>query len=267
MSGFRLGRILGIDVRVHPSWLAIFALVVWTLAVVALPGDFPELGLPLRIAAAIAITLCFFLSLLAHELGHSIVAIRRGIPVHRITFFLFGGMAQTSRDSRTPGEEFAIAVAGPLVSFSLGALFLVAWWFAAWHAPPLLAGGLAYVGALNLILALFNLLPGFPMDGGRILRAVLWALTGNVTRATYWASRVGVAFALLLMGFGVWQTIRGEIIGGVWLVLIALFIRHAARSSYRQHLASRVEAMVREGWDVGYPVRPPNWPDLGERES
>lgn len=236
MTGFRIGRVLGIDLRIHPSWFVIVLLVLWTLAAVALPPDFPELAAPLRWGLAAVITALFFLSLLAHELAHSVVAVLRGIPVHRITFFLFGGMAHTSMDSRTPGEEFAIAVAGPVMSVLLGGLFLALWWLGAtlgWATP--LLGVAVYVAALNLVLALFNLLPGFPMDGGRILRAGLWKATGDVHRATRWAAGVGVGMALVLIALGVWRVIRGDILAGVWLVLIGLFVRSAARASVRQH--------------------------------
>jgi Zn-dependent protease len=240
MSGFRVGRILGIDVRVHPSWFAIVLLVMWVLAGVALPADFPHAGALLRLLVAGAITLLFFLSLLAHELAHALVAVRRGIPVHGITFFLFGGVAHTGKDSSSPLEEFLIAVAGPIMSVALAALFLALWWAgmnAGWEG--VVVAGMAYVGALNLILALFNLLPGFPMDGGRVLRALLWLVTGDVTRATRWASHIGVAMGLLLMGYGGWRVLQGDFIGGVWLVLIAGFIARAARMAYRQHLFAR----------------------------
>jgi Zn-dependent protease len=257
MTGFRIGRILGIELRVHPSWFVIVGLVLWMLAVVALPADFPELATPVRLAMAVTITVLFFASLLAHELGHSAVAMIRGIPVHRITFFMFGGMAQTSRDSRSPSEEFLIAIAGPLVSFLLAALSFGTWWVAATSGwGPLVTGSAAYVGALNLILAVFNLLPGFPMDGGRILRSILWAITGNVTRATHWAARVGEAMALLLVAYGIWRMFQGELVGGLWMVLIALFIRNAARMSYRHHLMGRIQDVVQQQWEAGYHQRP-----------
>ncbi len=247
MTGLKLGRIFGIEVHVHSSWLIIAALVMWSLSSAALPGDFPEMADGTRLAMASVITLLFFTSLLAHELGHSVVAMARGIPVHRITFFLFGGMAQTSTDSRSPGEEFVIAIAGPLTSLLLAALFFFLWYVghgAGW--APIVTGSAAYIGVLNLVLGLFNMLPGFPMDGGRVLRAAIWKVTGSVTRATLWAARVGAGMAWILTAYGLWLMLTGDILGGVWLVFIGWFIRHAARSSYQQHLMGRMQEMTRE---------------------
>ena len=248
MRGFRLGRLFGIEIDVHPSWLVIAGLLMWSLASAALPADFPEVGTAARLGMAAAITVFFFASLLGHELGHSLVAMARGIPVAGITFFLFGGMARAGRDSRGPGEEFLIAVAGPVVSFLLAALFLALWWLGATGGwPAALTGSLAYLCVLNVILGAFNLLPGFPMDGGRVLRAAIWKATGSVDRATLWASRVGVWLALALMGYGLWRVFRGDVTGGIWLVLIAFFIRHAARMSYRQHVLGRLQRLA-GGW-------------------
>jgi Zn-dependent protease len=245
MSGLRIGRIIGIEIYLHSSWLIIAALVMWSLASAALPADFPEIAGGARLAMAGAITLLFFLSLLAHELAHSVVAVTRGIPVHRITFFLFGGMAQTSTDSRSPGEEFYIAIAGPAASFLLAGLSFAVWYLGQGQGwSPLVVGSAAYIGALNLVLGVFNMLPGFPMDGGRVLRAAIWKATGSVTRATRWASVVGAGMAWLLIAYGAWTLITGDLMGGVWLVFIGWFIRHAARSSYRQHLMARAQEQV-----------------------
>lgn len=245
MSGLRLGRVFGIEVDVHPSWLVIALLLTWSLASGMLPAELPAMGAGGRYLLAGVLAVLFFASLLAHELAHSLVALARGIPVDGITFFLFGGMARASRDSRSPGEEFAIAIAGPACSFLLASLFLGLWWLAGssgWPAP--LTVGLGYLWALNLVLAVFNMLPGFPMDGGRVLRAALWKATGDVTRATRWAARVGVWMALALMALGAWLMMTGDEIGGIWLVLIGLFIRHAARTSYRHHMIGRLQEMA-----------------------
>lgn len=257
MTGFRLGRIFGIEIHIHGSWLIIAALVMWSLSSAALPADFPQITGVARLLMASVITLLFFISLLAHELGHSVVAMARGIPVHRITFFLFGGMAQTSKDSRTPGEEFLIAVAGPLTSFLLAAFSFTLWYVgqgAGWS--PVVAGIALYIGVLNLVLGVFNMLPGFPMDGGRVLRALIWKATGSVTSATRWASRVGAGMAWLLILLGFWQMTTGDVMGGIWLIFIGWFIRHAARSSYRQHLVGRMQAMTQEAFRSHYHRHP-----------
>lgn len=265
MSGLRIGRIFGIDIYLHSSWLIIAALVMWSLASAALPADFPEVTAGARLIMAGAITLLFFLSLLAHELAHSVVAMARGIPVHRITFFLFGGMAQTSKESRSPGEEFFIAIAGPAASFLLAALFFMVWYLgqgAEWS--PLVVGSAAYIGVLNLVLGVFNLLPGFPMDGGRVLRAIIWKITGSVTRATRLASVVGAGMAWLLMAYGVLEMVTGDAMGGVWLVFIGWFIRHAARASYQQHLVGLAHQMRREAFEEG--TMTGGGRDLGSRD-
>jgi len=179
--------------------------------------------------------LLFFSSLLAHELSHSVVARHRGIPVEGITLFIFGGMARTRMESRTPGEEFLVAGVGPLSSMLIALLFAAIWWVGTrlgW--TPAVTGVAAYLGFLNLTLALFNLLPGFPLDGGRLLRSAIWKATGNLQRATRVATLGGSALAYLLIAYGVWQAFRGEVLNGMWLALIGWFVRNAARSSYRQ---------------------------------
>ena len=257
MRGLRIGRIFGIDVHVHGSWLIIAALVMWSLLSAALPADFPEVTGAWRVLMGSVITLLFFVSLLAHELAHSVVAVVRGIPVHRITFFLFGGMAQTSRDSRGPGEEFLIAIAGPAMSFLLAALSFGVWSLAwTWDLGIMVAGSARYIGVLNMVLGIFNLLPGFPMDGGRVLRSIIWKGTGDVTRATRWAARVGSLMAILLIGYGLWRLLVGDVLGGVWIIFIAWFIRNAAKTSYRQHLMARMHEVARQTWESRYHRHP-----------
>jgi Zn-dependent protease len=249
MNGYSIGKIFGIDVQVHGSWLVIGALILWTLASNTLPVDYPQLAAGVRLGMALVITALFFVSLLAHELAHSVVAMARGIPVHRITFFLFGGMAQTSSESRSAGEEFVIAIAGPLMSFLLGGLFYALWTLGSSGAwGPFLVGSAAYLTVLNLVLGTFNLLPGFPMDGGRVLRSIIWKATGNVTRATLWASRVGSGMAMLLMAYGLWEVFTGSVISGLWLIFIGMFIRNAARSAYQNHLVGRMQELAKEAW-------------------
>ena len=257
MSGIRIGRIFGIDVHVHGSWLIIAGLVMWSLLSAALPADFPAVTGAMRLLMASVITILFFVSLLAHELSHSVVALLRGIPVHRITFFLFGGMAQTSRDSRSPGEEFLIAIAGPAMSVLLAALAFGVWYLGGLRGwGPIITGTAAYTAILNFVLAVFNLLPGFPMDGGRVLRSIIWKATDDVTRATRWAARVGGGMAILLMGYGFWRLLVGDVMGGLWIIFIAWFVRNAAKSSYRQHLMTRMHEMTREKWEARYHRHP-----------
>ena len=257
MTGLRIGRVFGIDVHVHASWLILAGLFMWSLLSIALPADFPEVAGAARVAMAAGITLLFFVSLLAHELAHSVVAIARGIPVRRITFFLFGGMAQTSRDSRSAREEFLIAIAGPAMSFLLAGLALAAWYAGTLQDwGPIATGSAAYTGGLNLILGIFNLLPGFPMDGGRVLRAAIWKITGDVTRATRWAARVGSGMAGALVIYGFWRLLVGDVVGGIWMVFIGWFVGNTARSSYRQHLMARMQDMAREQWESRYHRHP-----------
>lgn len=240
MGSFRVGSVFGIEVRIDYSWFIIFFLILWTFTFAVFPANFPGLSAGTYIAMGVGSTVLFFLSLLAHELSHSLVARRRGIPVEGITLFIFGGVARTRMEAETPGDEFLVAVVGPLASIVIGlALFALAWIGAnaRWH--PGIIGSAQYLGFLNIVLAVFNLLPGFPLDGGRLLRAAAWKLTGDPTRATRIASRGGQVLAWLLIGLGVLQMIQGAFIGGLWLVFIGWFLRNAAVASYSQHLVQQ----------------------------
>ena len=240
MGSFRVGSVFGIEVRIDYSWFIIFFLILWTFTFAVFPANFPGLSAGTYIAMGVGSTILFFLSLLAHELSHSLVARRRGIPVEGITLLIFGGVARTRMEAETPGDEFLVAVVGPLASIVIGlALFALAWIGAnaRWH--PGIIGSAQYLGFLNIVLAVFNLLPGFPLDGGRLLRAAAWKLTGDPTRATRIASRGGQVLAWLLIGLGVLQMIQGAFIGGLWLVFIGWFLRNAAGASYSQHLVQQ----------------------------
>jgi Zn-dependent protease/CBS domain-containing protein len=181
-------------------------------------------------------TVLFFASLLAHELSHSVVARRKGIPVEGITLFIFGGMAHTKMEFEEPGDEFLIAGVGPLSSFAIAGLF----WVIAWVGTELgwsvaVTGVAAYLAYINVALAVFNLLPGFPLDGGRLFRAVVWKSTGDLTRATRWASNGGKVLGYLLIALGLLNFFTGNLIGGLWLVFIGWFVRMAAEASFTQH--------------------------------
>lgn len=221
----RLGRILGVRISLHVSWFLILGLVALGSTRAYAEAD-PGLSSPTLATMGAATALLFFACLLAHELGHALVARRLGVPVRGITLFLLGGLSEIGEEINVPGTEFAIAIAGPLVSAGLGGAFFVAA-YAAEGPVEAVAASLA-IG--NLFLAVFNLIPGLPLDGGRLLRAGIWRLTGDRRRAT----RIGVAggrlLALALLILGVVVLIRGSS-AGVWYLLMALFLDQSARAA------------------------------------
>lgn len=231
-STFALFRIRGIEVGVHISWLIVFGLVTWSLATGFLPQVLPDIA-PAEawlIGAVSAILL--FASVLGHELAHSFVAISRGLPVHSITLFLFGGVSNLSGESKDPRTEFLIAIVGPLASFVIaGVAFLLA------ALPGLderIAVVFAYLVVVNAVLGAFNLIPGYPLDGGRVFRSIVWKATGNVRRATEVAASVGQLVGLGFIVWGVLRVVDGELFGGLWIAAIGLFLQNAAGSSVQQ---------------------------------
>jgi Zn-dependent protease/predicted transcriptional regulator len=227
-------RILGIQVTIDYSWLVIFALVLWSLSAGYFPGEYPGYGWAGYLTAGLAATLLFFASVLVHELSHALVANRLGENVRRITLFIFGGMAHLSGEPRDAGTEFRIAAAGPLTSIALGVLFhALSRAMALVGAEPLWTAVPRYLGFVNLALAVFNLLPGFPLDGGRLLRAYFWRRTGDLRGATQRAANWGGSIAVGLMGLGALQIFGGALVGGLWLIFIGMFLRGAARASYQ----------------------------------
>jgi Zn-dependent protease/CBS domain-containing protein len=237
MGDIRIGSIFGVEIRIDYSWFIIFFLILWTFTFAVFPANFPGFSLVTYIVMGVASTVFFFLSLLAHELSHSLVARSKGIPVEGITLFIFGGLARTRMEAENPGDEFWIAVVGPLASIAIGlALWGFAWVGARAGWSVALTGAAQYLGVLNIFLAVFNLLPGFPLDGGRLLRSAVWKATGDVTKATRWASNGGKILGLVLIGLGIFQIIQGFLVGGLWLIFIGWFLRNAARASYQQHL-------------------------------
>jgi Zn-dependent protease len=204
MRGFKLGSILGFDIRVDLSWLLIFSLVLWTLSANLFPLNYP--GLPGRTYSIMGImgALLFLASILIHELSHSVVARTKGIPVQGITLFAFGGVSQTRMDAENPADEFQIAGVGPLTSLILAGIAGSVWYFgrSAGLSLPIL-GVAAYLAWVNTLLAIFNLLPGFPLDGGRLFRSIIWKFTNNLKKATRIASTGGriLGFSLIAFGF------------------------------------------------------------------
>jgi len=224
----RLGRVFGIEIDLDYSWFLVFGLMTWVLAVNYYPAEFKNgsAGEYWLLGALTAIML--FVSVLLHELGHSVVAKRYGIPVPRITLFVFGGVSQIAQEPTSAAMEFWIAIAGPAVSFALGAIFLgLRPVFAS--VPSLLALA-KYMGWINLGLGAFNLLPAFPLDGGRVFRALIWAISGNFRRATSVAVFSGRFFGYLMIFLGVWQAIAGNFFNGMWTAFIGWYLESAAAS-------------------------------------
>ena len=259
-ASLKIGTIWGIPVGLHLSWFLIFILLTWSLASSYFPGEYPQLDGSMHFVLAIITSLLFFGSVLAHELGHSIIALRNKIPVKGITLFIFGGVAQISQEPRSPGAEFRIAIAGPLVSLGLAVIFGGLWLLD--QAIPFLAAPSLYLARINLMLALFNMIPGFPLDGGRVLRAVVWSLTRNFQRATQVASFTGQLVAFGFIAYGIYTIFNGEFMNGLWLAFIGWFLQNAAASAYAQMSiaealrGSRVaQAMSRECTEIS-PLTP-----------
>jgi Zn-dependent protease/CBS domain-containing protein len=259
--GWKIGRLAGIDIAIHPSWLVIAFLVTYSLAEFQLPDEFPGWTTLAYWLVGLATALLFFASVLAHELSHAVVARRFGLKVDGITLFIFGGATSIDSDSRTPREEALIAIAGPAMSILIGVLLIG---LTLVVAQAQLAALLGWLGFINLLLGLFNLIPGFPMDGGRVLRAILWRLRGDRLGATRNAALVGRGVAYLLIGFGVFLALRpgGSIFSGLWLALIGWFLSNAAEATMAQAGVERSlrGVRVRDAMEVNPPAVSPNEP-------
>lgn len=239
-SRLRIGSILGFEVGIDASWIFIAILLTWSLAAGLFPARYQGLSGPTYWAMGIAGTIALFLSVVLHELSHSLVARRHGVEIRGITLFLFGGVAQMGSEPQTPRAEFLIAIAGPIASVAIGGLFfLSALASAAVSAPRAITGVLTYVGLVNIVLAVFNLVPAFPLDGGRVLRAVLWHMRSDLRWATRIAAQMGSGFGMVLIILGAMSFIRGNVIPGMWWILIGFFLRGAARMSYQQLMVRR----------------------------
>jgi len=232
--GLSLLSLRGTEIRIDSSWLLIFALIWASLSAGYLPRVAPEQSTAAYALAGLVGTLLFFVSILVHELSHTVMARRAGIAVPAITLFLFGGVSQMEEDANDPASELRIAAVGPLTSFVLAALFWGAGRALPASAPALLASGVEYLAFINFALGAFNLLPGFPLDGGRVLRAVVWWRTGSLRRGTRRAADAGKGLAVGLMVLGGLQIVlTGALIGGLWLVLVGMFLRGMAEAGYQ----------------------------------
>jgi len=252
-SSFTVARIRGIPIGVHYTWGIAVVMITWSLAAGYFPSSYPGWGRTTYWVVGAAAALLLFISVLLHELCHSMVAQARGLTVKSITLFIFGGVSNIGRESEDPQDEFLIAVVGPLSSLVLAGLF----WLGGRAIPndtSPLGAMLFYLSTVNLMLALFNILPGFPLDGGRVLRAILWGATGSMIRGTTIASVVGQVLAFAFMGYGIWQFfIEGEPLTGIWIGFIGWFLNSAAEATRRQ-------TAVQEGFR-GVPVSSVMTPD------
>ncbi len=259
-SGLRLFSLFDIEIRMDWSVLIIFGLIVYSLGGGLFPQWHPDWSPATSWLTALLAGVIFFASLLAHELSHSLMARRFGIRVPRITLFLFGGMAEIEAEARTPKEEFAIAVVGPLMSLVLGVMFTVV---ASVAMGPVLVERLTsdpeaamaslspavtaciWLGSVNVMLAIFNLVPGFPLDGGRVFRALIWWFTGDAVRATRIASNAGRGVGWMIIALGFFNILVAKNLGGLWMILIGWFLTHIARSSYTQMVTERSLRSIR----------------------
>jgi Zn-dependent protease len=241
-GSIRIGTVYGIPIAIHPSWVFVFGLLGWQLAAAELPAASPGWPTTAYWVAGLATSLIAFVSVLVHELGHSWIAIRNGIPIRSITLFIFGGVSQIAREPSSPGVELRIALAGPATSLALAFVFDQLGRVAS--GVPVLATPAAWLGGLNLTVALFNCLPGFPLDGGRALRAALWRRMGDLQRATRAAAMSGEGIGLALMGLGVIVVLHGNV-GGLWPILVGWFLQAAAATSLEQsHLGGLLRGVT-----------------------
>ena len=239
-----LGRIFGIVIDLDYSWFLVFGLFTWVLAVSYFPSEFKNWSNAEYWLMGGLTAVMFFVSVLLHELGHSLVAKRYKVQVPRITLFIFGGVSQIAGEPPSAGAEFWIAVAGPVVSFALAALFALLEPLVT-PISPLLATA-KYLALINGMLAVFNLIPGFPLDGGRVFRAIVWGVSHNFRRATLIAADTGRLIGFLFIAFGVWLALRGNFFNGLWIAFIGWFLESAA--------VAQVQQQVMQGLLAGHKV-------------
>lgn len=237
----RLFRIFGFDIGIDVSWFILFMLITWSLALGLFPFQYPGLPFMSYVLMGIIGALGLFASIVFHELSHSLVARRFGLNMKGITLFMFGGVSEMPEEPGRPRAEFWMAIAGPISSVALAIAFyglyrlgMILGWSGTWN------GIIGYLAIVNAVLALFNMVPAFPLDGGRVLRSAVWGYTGDFARATRIASGIGSGFGLFLFIFGAVRIIAGNLVGGVWWMLIGLFIRSGARASVAQMTFARI---------------------------
>lgn len=231
-GGIKLGRVWNVPINLHFSWFLIAGLITWSLATGYFPNAYPQIPQAYHWILGAVTAVLFAASVLLHELGHVALALRERINVRSVTLFLFGGVAQITEEPRSPGAEFRIAIAGPLTSLLLAGLFGI--FYLLDQSIPFLAAPSEYLMRINLILAVFNMIPGFPLDGGRVLRSIVWKLTGSPYRATRFASTIGQLVAFGFIGIGIFTAVTGNFFNGLWLAFIGWFLQNAAAGAFQQ---------------------------------
>ncbi len=248
IKGIHLFTIFGFKVKIDLSWLILGIIITWSLARGFFPHYYPDLTSTTYWIMGLGGALGIFISIIFHELSHSLVAKRFGLPMGGITLFIFGGVAHMTEEPESPKVEFLMAIAGPISSIIFGGVLYGLYMAGdAYGVPVTITGIFKYLSYLNVILAAFNLVPAFPLDGGRLLRSALWKWGGNLRRATFYASKAGSVFGITLIVIGIISVITGNLIGGVWYFLIGMFLRSAANNSYQQ-------LIIRQSLE-GYTVR------------
>ena len=231
-SSLKIGELWGIPLTVHLTWFLVFGLLIWSLAGGFFPQESPGLPVGVVIAMSVVTSVLFFGSVLLHELGHAWVALRNQVPVKEITLFIFGGIAQIEEEPPSAGAGFYITSAGPAVSLILSGVFGLVWLLD--RTVPYLDAPTSWLMRVNFLLAAFNLIPGYPLDGGRLLRALVWKLTGDKYKATKVATASGQLVAFGFIGFGVLSLFQGNYFDGLWLAFIGWFLQNAASASQAQ---------------------------------
>jgi Zn-dependent protease len=262
----KLGEVWGIAIGIHPSWLLVFALITWSLASGIFPGEWPGLAPGTYWVLGAVTTILFFGSIIVHELGHARIALSHGVPIRSITLFIFGGVARMAGEPPTPQVELRIAAAGPVTSFLLAALFAAVRFIA--EDAVLVAAPATWLARINLTVALFNLVPAFPLDGGRVFRALVWRWTGSLDRATQIAGASAQVIASGMIAFGIVIAFAGNLAAGIWIALIGWFLQSAAAQSQAQlglkqllrgvrvrHAMTGECARVERDWTLGRVVR------------
>lgn len=238
-GSFRIGRIAGIDIFIHVSWLIIIVLLTWSLATGWFATLYPGWSTVTYWVVSLIAALLLFLAVLVHELAHSLVARARGLSVKNITLYIFGGVSNIQQEPQTPGVEFQMAFAGPLTSLLIGGVAYLLLLALGKNTSPL-AAILGYLAIMNVLLGIFNLIPGFPLDGGRVLRSIVWKVSGSLRTGTRVTTIVGEVVAYLLILLGIWFFFGGNLLDGIWLGFIGWFLLSAAQSANSQSMLQSV---------------------------